>query len=201
MQGTRRRVLLATRNQGKTREIAGVLADLALELVSLLEYPNITEVEETGATFRENARLKAEYFWRHTGLPSLADDSGLVVQSLDGQPGVLSARFAPTDAQRNLKLLELLRAHQTPTQRSASFVCAVCLYSDNDVIEVEASVDGYIAPRPAGIMGFGYDPVFFYPPQGKTFAEMTAEEKNRVSHRARALNRLRQVLLEKEEWA
>jgi XTP/dITP diphosphohydrolase len=192
----KRQVLLATRNPGKAREIASVLDDLALEFVSLLSYPDLSEVEETGATFRENARVKAEYYWRHTGLPALADDSGLAVVALHGRPGVLSARFAPTDAQRNLKLLELLRAHRDPSQRAASFVCAICLLHGEGRIEVEASVDGYITSQPVGMGGFGYDPVFFYPPLQKTFAEMTSEEKNRISHRSAALEKLRRAIEE-----
>jgi XTP/dITP diphosphohydrolase len=187
-------VLLGTRNPGKLREIQDVLGDLELRLLSLADFPEVSDVEETGGSFLENARLKAEHYRRQTGLPSLADDSGLVVDALDGRPGVLSARFAPTDPERILKLLELMRPFPAPERRSARFVCAICLAADWGSVEVEGRVEGLIAARPSGSHGFGYDPIFYYPPMNKTFAEMTAAEKNCVSHRFVALGLLREKL-------
>lgn len=187
--------LLGTRNPGKLREIQEVLKDSNLAFVSLADFPHVTDIEETGATFAENARLKALHYRGATGLPSLADDSGLSVDALGGRPGVMSARFAPTDPERIRGILDLMRSFPRPEQRAAHFVCALCLVTDEETIEVEGRVSGVLASGPSGSNGFGYDPVFYYPPAGKTFAEMTSEEKNRVSHRAVALRLLRERLL------
>jgi len=190
------RLLLATRNPGKSREIQAVLKDLDLDFVTLLDYPTLPDALETGATFAENALIKAKYFWEETNLPALADDSGLVVEALGGRPGVQSARFAPSDSERVVRLLELMRPFATPEERRASFVCALCLYSEDGIVQVEGDVEGRIAAKPAGVGGFGYDPIFYFPPLGKTFAELTGAEKNAVSHRFRALEKLRTKLME-----
>jgi XTP/dITP diphosphohydrolase len=190
------RLLLATRNLGKSREIQAVLEDLDLEFVTLLDYPDLPDALETAATFAENALLKARYFWEETNLPALSDDSGLVVDALGGRPGVHSARFAPSDSERVVRLLELMRPFATSTQRKARFVCALCLYSEGGSVQVEGEVEGWIAKKPAGVGGFGYDPIFYFPPLKKTFAQLTSAEKNAVSHRFRALQRLRERLAE-----
>lgn len=191
-------LLLATRNAGKVREIREFLRCLELQVVSAAEWGDIPEPEETGTTFAENAREKAGYYHRITGLPALADDSGLEVDALGGAPGVYSSRFAPSDPERIQKLLRLLQ-HLDPQReallRKARFVCAMCLFSASRIIEVVGTVEGRITGTPRGQGGFGYDPVFFYPPLQRTFAELTSEEKNRVSHRARALAELRDRLM------
>ena len=186
--------LLATKNRGKVREVHAVLEALGMDSESLLERTDLPEVEETGTTFSENARLKAIYYNRLTGIPSLADDSGLVVDALDGAPGVFSARFASTDQDRIEKLLELMNTVQESSKRTAHFVCVICLVMGKRIIEVTGRVDGEISLEPRGQSGFGYDPVFYYPPLCKTLAEMNLEEKSSISHRGRALNKLYKVL-------
>jgi XTP/dITP diphosphohydrolase len=190
------RLLLATRNPGKSREIQAVLKDLDLDFVTLLDYPALPDALESGATFAENALIKAKYFWEETNLPALADDSGLMVEALGGRPGVQSARFARSDSERVVRLLELMRPFAKPAERKGRFVCALCLYSEAGIVQVEGDVEGLIAAKPAGLGGFGYDPIFYFPPLKKTFAELTSSEKNAVSHRYRALERLRTKLME-----
>jgi len=188
-------LLLATRNQGKAREIQQVFREL--RFVSLCDFPGVPDVEENGETFAANARLKAVHYHQLTGLSCLADDSGLEVSALAGAPGVKSARYAPTDPLRIARLLDELSAFVEPQSRQGRFVCALCLcFAPDRLIEVEGDVTGRIALAPAGQQGFGYDPIFYYPPLGKTFAEMTPEEKNLVSHRSRALEALRRALAE-----
>ncbi len=156
--------------------------------------PEPLDVEETGTTFQANARLKAEAGARRFGAPCLADDSGLCVDALDGRPGVYSARYAPTDAERIAKLLGEL-AGVPAERRSAAFVCAIALvWPDGRAIEVEGRCEGVITEAPRGAGGFGYDPVFRVPALGRTFAELAAAEKNRMSHRAMAVSRLRAAL-------
>lgn len=187
------RLLLATANEGKLKEFRAALSGLARELIAAREWGVIPAPDETGDSFAANARLKARHYFQHTGLTSLADDSGLMVDALGGDPGVHSARYAPGNRERIRKLLDNLR-HLPPEDwkaRRAKFVCALCLYGPGGTIEVEGSVTGAIAAAPRGAGGFGYDPVFYYPPLDKTFAEMSLEEKGRVSHRSRALERLR----------
>lgn len=190
------RLLLATRNPGKSREIQAVLKDLDLDFVTLLDYPTLPDALESGATFAENALIKARYFWEETNLPALADDSGLVVDVLGGRPGVQSARFAPSDSERVVRLLELMRPFPKAEDRKARFVCALCLYADGEALQVEGAVEGSIAAKPAGVSGFGYDPIFYFSPFKKSFAELTGAEKNSVSHRFQALQRLREKLIE-----
>jgi XTP/dITP diphosphohydrolase len=188
---------VATRNLGKVREIQAVLKDFGFATISLSDTAPILEPEETGATFAANALLKATYYHQATGLPALADDSGLMVDALGGAPGVLSARFAATDAARCARVLALMRDFPAPSERSARFVCAMCLYGPTGALEVEGCAAGLVATAPAGSNGFGYDPIFFYPPLARTFAQLDAAEKNRVSHRARALEALRERLARK----
>ncbi|MDD4732888.1 MAG: XTP/dITP diphosphatase [Desulfovibrio sp.] len=185
-----RAVVLATRNQGKIREFSALLQDLGVEVKGLDQFPEIGDIPETGNTFLENARIKAEAVARATGLTAVADDSGLAVDALDGAPGVHSARYAgehgDADA-NNAKLLDALG--QVPDEkRTARFVC--CMYAcapDGQAIHAQAHWEGRIAREYHGKSGFGYDPIFFDPKQGCTAAEMKPEVKNSRSHRGKAL--------------
>jgi XTP/dITP diphosphohydrolase len=194
------RFLLATQNEGKLRELEAVLGDLGIELVSLASLGPLPAVVEDGETFTQNARKKACHYFKLTRIPTIADDSGLSVSALQGRPGVHSARFAATDKERLEKLLSLLNRPDSTgshSERSAKFVCAICLVlTEEKIIEVEAEVWGEITLEPRGQSGFGYDPVFLYPPLGRTFAELSPTEKNRVSHRARALQQLKDRLFQ-----
>lgn len=185
--------LLATRNKGKIVEIQNALRGLPIEFQSLSGVGELREAQESGLTFAENARLKAQHYYSLTGIPSLADDSGLVVDALEGAPGIYSARFAPSDAERIQKLLAMLK-NVPAGRRRARFVCAICLSAGRSSIEVQGQAEGRILLSPKGAEGFGYDPVFYYPPLRKTFAELFLEAKNRVSHRGCALEKLRREL-------
>jgi XTP/dITP diphosphohydrolase len=187
-----RKLLIATHNQGKAREYRELLAGLPLE-VTYLDAEGITrEVDETGATMEENARLKAREYAQLSGLWTWADDSGLEVDALGGAPGVYSARYAgegKTDADRYRKLLDALTGVPWD-RRTARFRCAVALATPTGEMRVTEGVcEGVIAFGPAGSNGFGYDPVFYMPEQGATMAQLPQEVKNRVSHRARASQR------------
>jgi len=183
-------LLLATCNQGKKREIENYLQQgLAdIRLLSLADVNVNADVSETGATFAENARLKADYYSLSTGLDTLGDDSGLEVMALGGRPGVLSARYAGEGANDDARIQRLLAEMQGIIERRARFVSAVCISRNGSALATfSGQVEGEILFAKRGEGGFGYDPLFFYQPLGKTFAELTLEEKNRVSHRARAL--------------
>jgi XTP/dITP diphosphohydrolase len=190
------KLVVATTNPGKLREIDGILSGVpGLELIPLQQLPSIEEPEETGATFAENARLKALYYARATGLPSVADDSGLEIEALDNAPGVHSARWHGTDyAVKFQRIYELL--HERGAAGSpARFVCHVALADSTGVVfESRGIVSGEIAPVPRGTNGFGYDPIFYYPPFGCTLAELDLERKATVSHRGHAFAALRQHL-------
>lgn len=190
-------IVLATRNENKVRELAAMLAGLPIRLESIGSYPDAPDVEETGATFAENAVLKAKAAAQHTGLWAMADDSGLEVDALDGQPGVYSARFAgpgATDADNNEKLLKLM-ADVPDDRRTARFRCAIALAApDGRIFVDEGTCEGRIARAPRGEGGFGYDPLFVVPELGRTFAELPAAEKDRISHRGRALTAVRRRL-------
>jgi XTP/dITP diphosphohydrolase len=191
------RFLLATLNRGKLRELQAVLSGLGIELVSLDDYPDVPEAVEDGKTFAENARKKALHYWRFTSLPTIADDSGLMVDALGGDPGVYSARIASDDPSRIRTVLERLEQIGPETSRRARFVCCLCAILGRDQrIEVEGTVEGQITTQARGSRGFGYDPIFLYEPLGRTFAELSAEEKNAVSHRAVALQKLKVRLRE-----
>lgn len=189
-------LLIATHNPGKVREYRALLADLPLDLVYLDDLGITDEVEETGATFEENALLKARYYASRTGLWTWADDSGLEVDALGGRPGVHSARYAgpdASDADRYRKLLVELQGHPRPW--TARFRCAVALVRPDGVEAVcHGTLEGEITDTPRGSHGFGYDPVFYLPERGQTLAELPPEEKNRISHRARAAQTAREVL-------
>lgn len=195
------RLLLATTNHGKLREIRTALQGLSLETLSLSGIAAPPPPAESGKTFMENARLKARYYARSTGLPSLADDSGLCIDALGGAPGVKTARIADDDPGRIGWILQRLRGVENPVERGAHFACALCLYlSESRRIETEGRVEGRITQAPRGRHGFGQDPIFFHPSSGKTFAELTLEQKNRVSHRAQALRQLRAEIERHLEW-
>lgn len=196
-----RRLVVATKNPGKARELADILAGLPYDVTSLADYPNAPEIEETGATFLENAILKATEYARLTGELTIADDSGLEVDALDGAPGVKSSRFAPTDAERIAKLLEAMR-NVPDGRRSARFRCAIAVaWPEGTVRTCEGTVEGLIAHDPRGGNGFGYDPVFYVPELGKHMAELEPEEKNAISHRGQALRAAKRVLLEDNHTA
>ena len=190
------RLLVATTNPGKLTEIAAILAGVPQTLVSLADVPGIAEPEETGATFADNARLKALYYHRATGLPAVADDSGLEIEALGGAPGVHSARWEGTDyAVKFRKIYEQLAARQA-LRSPARFVCRVALADDGRItFESEGVIEGHIADGPRGTQGFGYDPIFFYPPLGRTTAELDRDVKASVSHRGTAFALLREYLL------
>ena len=182
------RFVLATHNPGKLREMGEILKDLGIEVVSPKDLGITVDVEETGTTFAENAMLKAKTVCQAAGLPAIADDSGLCVDALNGAPGVYSARYGGEgldDKGRYMLLLSSLRGAPT---RAAHFACAVaCAFPNGDTLTAEGRCDGSIAYAPLGEGGFGYDPVFLLPGTGKTFGQLTQEEKSAVSHRGRAL--------------
>ncbi len=183
-------LVLASRNRGKSAELAALLRGLPVTLHTLDEFSAAGEVEEDGTTLEENAVKKALAALAATGLPSLADDSGLEVDVLGGRPGVFSARFAGAGADDRANREELLRQlEEVPDgRRAARFRCVIALAMPGGRVEtVEASCEGVITREPKGTCGFGYDPVFFYPPFGRTFAEVTPAEKHSVSHRGRAM--------------
>ncbi len=186
---SKRRLVLATLNPGKVRELARLLADVPVELVPLADIPGASLPDETGATYVENALIKARAAHRQTGVAALADDSGLEVDALGGAPGVHSARFGGPgldDAGRVALLLDRLRA-VPPERRGARFRCVIAIVDEHDREHiVEGVVDGEIATAPRGDGGFGYDPVFLYPPLGRTFGELDERDKEQVSHRGRA---------------
>jgi XTP/dITP diphosphohydrolase len=192
-----RRIVLATRNGHKVRELQTILADLTdeldLEIVGLGEFPDVAEVVETGVTFAENATLKAVAAARATGLPALADDSGLAVDVLGGAPGVFSARWAGTQGQdrANLELL-LGQLNDVPDEhRGAAFVCAAVLaLPDGTVLVREGRMPGSLAREPRGDNGFGYDPILVVEGDSRTSAELSFEEKNAISHRGKAFRAL-----------
>ncbi|MCG7386486.1 XTP/dITP diphosphatase [Paenibacillus sp. ACRRY] len=194
-------IIVATRNQGKVREFAHAFAPLGKEVKSMFDYPELPDVVEDGVTFAENAWKKAKAVGDALGLPVLADDSGLCVDLLDGEPGVYSARYAgegATDALNNAKLLAALEAiksgedTQQPLLSPARFVCALVLYdpATGDKFEAEGTAEGWITSDAAGNGGFGYDPLFYVPEYEMTMAELTLEQKQAISHRGHALRAL-----------
>ncbi|ACT05635.1 non-canonical purine NTP pyrophosphatase, rdgB/HAM1 family [Dickeya chrysanthemi Ech1591] len=191
-------VVLATGNAGKVRELAGLLADFGLDVVAQTTL-GVDSAEETGLTFIENAILKARHAARETGLPAIADDSGLAVDALGGAPGIYSARYAGENAgdQQNLDKLLAALDNVPDEQRQASFHCVLVYLrhaEDPTPLVCHGSWQGVIARTPAGEGGFGYDPVFFVPSIGKTAAELSREEKNALSHRGQALRQLLDAL-------
>lgn len=197
------KLVLATFNRDKARELLALLAVDGLELATLAEFEGATSPEETGATLRENAWIKAEAALRHTGLPAIADDTGLEVDALGGEPGVYTARYAGEHAtfdDNNRKLLgELAGIHGV--NRRARFRCVFVLASpEGKEVSAEGRLEGFIALSPRGAHGFGYDPVFVPEGSERTLAELTAEEKNTLSHRARAAAALVEALRKLGRW-
>jgi XTP/dITP diphosphohydrolase len=208
MSGQRKKILVATTNPGKIAELRALLgADV--QWLSLSDFDKIAEIEEDGATFAENARKKALGYAKVTGLWTIADDSGLVVDALDGAPGIKSARFSgKKDSDRTLldhknmaKVLQLLE--DVPKEkRTARFVCHLCLASPEKIlIETEGTLEGLIAESQIGRNGFGYDPIFFVPNLNKTVAQLTRDEKNAISHRGEAIRKLKPALIRLLETA
>lgn len=192
--------MIASHNKGKIREFNEMFKNSDIEVKSLLDYPEISEVEETGTTFQENARLKAETIANELKVITLADDSGLVVPALNGAPGVYSARYSgePKDDKRNnQKLLKEMEQFDDEKRKAYFQSVLVLSYPENESLVVEGKVDGYILKELSGSDGFGYDPLFYYPEKKQSFAEMTLEEKNRISHRANAMNKLKNKI---DKW-
>lgn len=189
-----RRLIVATNNAGKTREIKAILGGYYDEILSLKEAGIILDVVEDGDTFEQNAIKKAVEAAAFTGCDTLADDSGLCVDALDGAPGVYSARYAGEDATDEDNNDRLMAAMQNVDDRGARFVCVMALVRDGRVITAYGEVCGEIARGRAGSGGFGYDPLFFYPELGQTFGQLCADVKNSLSHRARALAALKKKL-------
>ena len=193
------KLLLATTNQGKAREIRSYLEELFLKICNLKELKTEKTFSEKGKTFSENARGKSLFFSEQWEGLTLAEDSGLEIDVLNGAPGVLSARFSgpqATDEKNNQKVLDLMKGVPFE-ERKARFVSCMVLSKKGKVIkEIKESVEGLIALEKKGASGFGYDPLFYYPPLRKTFAELLPEEKNKVSHRGRALKKLKEFLIE-----
>jgi len=187
------RLLVATTNLGKLREIRELLGGVPIELVSLNDIEPIASPEETGPTFAENARLKAMYYAAHAHVPTVAEDSGLVIDALNGEPGIHSARFLRPDATYAERFAEIYRrlAQRPAAPRSARFVCALAVVDDGQVVfETTATVEGEVAETPRGERGFGYDPIFYYPPYGSTLAEVAQDAKLAVAHRGKAFRAL-----------
>jgi len=211
-------LVIATRNRGKAAEFAKLLQPFGIEVKSLNEVPDMPDIVEDGATFADNALIKARTIAERLGEPVLADDSGLCVDALNGAPGVISARYAgehATDAMNNAKLIaelgQLVQPHELPGQAGgetagdeghplvlsgAAFVCALALYdpASREALHVEGECRGFIIGAPRGEAGFGYDPLFYVPELGRTMAELSAEHKNKISHRGEALRKLTAIL-------
>ena len=191
------KIVLATQNQGKVKELKKLLEQTSVQLLSLTDFPHIPEVVEDGLTFRENAIKKAQQISRATGLIAIADDSGLEVDFLGGKPGVHSARYAGPqrcDADNNHKLLNQL-ANVPQDQRTARFCCVIAVAAPSGVVETADGIcPGVIAFAPQGTGGFGYDPLFYVPEYNCTFAELSLEIKNKISHRGKALAQAKGIL-------
>ena len=191
------KIILATHNRDKEKELQKSLEGLNVKICSLFDFPNIGEIEETGTTLLENSLLKARTVFDITGIPTIADDTGLEVDYLDGAPGVYSARYAGNNVsyQDNVDKL-LIELDGVPHERRTARFRTVITYIDkNEELWTEGYIDGFISETIIGDRGFGYDPVFFVPHKGKTFAELSSDEKNKISHRGIALQKLRKILI------
>lgn len=191
------RIIFATGNAGKMREIRLILGDLGCEILSMKEAGVNVEIVEDGTSFAENAEIKAKAVWDCTGDIVLADDSGLVVDYIGGEPGVYSARYMGENTSyeiKNRNIIERLECAQEK-ERTARFVCNIAaVMPDGRVLHTEAAMDGVIAHEPAGSGGFGYDPILMIPEYGVTSAELTVEQKNRISHRGKALEAMKDAI-------
>jgi XTP/dITP diphosphohydrolase len=190
-------LVLATKNKDKIREIKNLLGDLPVTIMTFEDFPGFPDIEETGETLKDNAILKAKAIAGFTSHPALADDSGIEIDALNGAPGVYSSRYAGpgcTYDDNNRKLLKELEG-VPKEKRTARFRAVIAIAWDADNVEaVEGTAEGIIAESGSGREGFGYDPVFYYPPAEKTFAEMTLDEKNKVSHRGKALTKAKELI-------
>lgn len=192
------RIIFATGNEGKMKEIRMILADLGMEILSMKEAKVQLEIEENGSTFGENAEIKAQAVWNITKDIVLADDSGLAVDYLNGEPGVYSARYMEGSSYevKNRTIIDRLKDTKEE-ERTARFVCAIAaVLPDGSVLHTEECVEGLIAHEPAGTNGFGYDPIFYLPEYGKTSAQIPLEKKNEISHRGKALEAMKLKLKE-----
>ena len=189
-------IVLATHNRGKMKEMSSILAHLPVKLLTLDDFPQIGEIPETGETLKENAFIKAETVHQKTGLPALADDTGLEVVALDGAPGVHSSRYDGETATFEDNCRKMLQEMDgIPTEeRTARFHTVIAFVSDSGNEWTEGMVEGRILEKKQGDGGFGYDPLFYYPPLKKTFAELNSEQKNNISHRGKALRNFCQIL-------
>ena len=194
------KVILASKNPHKLVEISAILGKLGIELVLQSELGIDIDVEETGTTFEENSFLKAQAVMKASGMPALADDSGIAVDALNGEPGIYSARYGFDDTldDRGRMMLLLKNTEQVPDgQRQAQFVCVITFITpDGKTIQARGEIHGELTREPRGTNGFGYDPIFYYPPMGMTTAELPSEVKNQVSHRGNALRILNEKLKE-----
>ena len=193
------RIVFATGNEGKMREVRLIMADLGMEILSMKEAGADPDIVEDGKTFGENAEIKARAVWEQTGGIVMADDSGLVIDYLGGEPGVYSARYMGEDTSYEIKNRALIDrlAGVEGQDRSARFVCNIAaVLPDGQVVHTEETMEGLIAMEPAGDGGFGYDPILYLPEYGKTSAEISIEEKNRISHRGKALEAMKVKLKE-----
>lgn len=191
------KIILATHNRDKEKELQKALQGINVEICSLFDFPEVGDIEETGTTLLENSLLKARTVFDITGIPAIADDTGLEVSFLDGAPGVYSARYAGDNVSYQDNVTKLLNELDgVPSEkRSARFRTVVTYIDKNEELWTEGYIDGIISETIIGDRGFGYDPVFFVPDIGKTFAELSSDEKNKISHRGIALQKLRKILL------
>ena len=190
------KIVLATHNRGKMKEMSSILAHLPVKLLTLDDFPQIGEIPETGETLKENAFIKAETVHQKTGLPALADDTGLEVDALDGAPGVHSSRYDGETATFEDNCRKMMQEMDgiPAEERTARFHTVIAFVSDSGNEWTEGMVEGRILEKKQGDGGFGYDPLFYYPPLKKTFAELNSEQKNNISHRGKALRNFCQIL-------
>ncbi len=191
----KRKIICATQNTGKLKEVSQILGDKYFELLSLNDFNNVGEIVEDGNSFEENAIKKAKYVFEEYGLPVIADDSGLVVEQLNGEPGIYSARYASenaTDEENNLKLITNLK--ELPQPHIAKFVCVAVYYDEYKTLTATGEIIGRILLEPRGSNGFGYDPLFLPDGYNQTTAELDLNEKNKISHRAKAFKSLLKMI-------
>ncbi len=189
-------IIFASKNKGKIVEVRKIFEDLDIDILSLLDFEEDIDIAEDGLTFEENAKIKAKAIYDKFKIPSMGDDSGLVVDQLNGAPGVFSARFAgenATDKMNNDKLIQMLKTHPEP--HTARFVCSAVFYNGSEFISTSGAMEGTMILTPRGSNGFGYDPLFIAEGYEKTNGELTLDEKNKISHRAKAFNKLKSKVI------
>ncbi|NWF88633.1 MAG: RdgB/HAM1 family non-canonical purine NTP pyrophosphatase [Ignavibacteriaceae bacterium] len=194
-----RKIIFATKNLGKLKEVRNIIGEKEIELISLNEFNNVGEIVEDGNSFEENAVIKAKHVYHLLGLPVIADDSGLVVEQLGGEPGIYSARYAgenATDEDNNKKLISKLSFFPKPHR--AKFVCSAVYIDGKGIVKAQGEILGQILHEPKGTNGFGYDPLFLPDGYDKTTAELDMEEKNKISHRSKAFKSLFKMILKGE---